>query len=94
MEDFDGDGLLDLMISSSGPMDQLRFFHNNGDGTFTERTREAGLTGETGGLTSSPPITITTDTWTWWCCEVAGGEKTASIRCRCCTTTATERSMT
>ncbi|MGA9566883.1 MAG: FG-GAP-like repeat-containing protein [Candidatus Korobacteraceae bacterium] len=50
MEDFDGDGLLDLMISSSGPMDQLRFFHNNGDGTFTERTREAGLTGETGGL--------------------------------------------
>jgi hypothetical protein len=50
MEDFDGDGLLDLMISSSGPLDQLRFFHNNGDGTFTERTREAGLTGETGGL--------------------------------------------
>ncbi len=42
MEDFDGDGLLDLMISSSGPLDQLRFFHNNGDGTFTDRTREAG----------------------------------------------------
>lgn len=50
MQDFDGDGLLDLMISSSGPLDQLRFFHNNGDGTFTERTREAGLTGEVGGL--------------------------------------------
>ena len=50
MEDFDGDGLLDLMISSSGPLDQLRFFHNNGDGTFTERTKEAGLTGEVGGL--------------------------------------------
>jgi len=49
-EDFDGDGLIDLMVSSSGPMDQLRFFHNNGDGTFTERTREAGLTGEVGGL--------------------------------------------
>src|SRR5215831_17053550 len=48
MEDFDGDGLLDLMISSSGPLDQLRFLHNNGDGTFTERTREAGLLGETG----------------------------------------------
>ena len=43
MEDFDGDGLLDLMISSSGPLDQLRFFHNNGDGTFTDRTKEAGL---------------------------------------------------
>ena len=50
MEDFDGDGYLDLMISSSGPLDQLRLFHNNGDGTFTDRTREAGLTGELGGL--------------------------------------------
>ena len=50
LEDFDGDGLLDLMVSSSGPRDQLRFFHNNGDGTFSDRTTEAGLTGETGGL--------------------------------------------
>ena len=50
MEDFDGDGLLDLMVSGSGPHDQLRFFHNNGDGSFSERTREAGLTGEVGGL--------------------------------------------
>ncbi len=50
LEDFDGDGLLDLMVSSSGPRDQLHFFHNNGDGTFSDRTREAGLTGETGGL--------------------------------------------
>ena len=31
-------------------MDQLRYFHNNGDGTFTERTEAAGLTGEVGGL--------------------------------------------
>jgi len=31
-------------------MDQMRFFHNNGDGTFTERTNEAGLLGEVGGL--------------------------------------------
>ena len=50
MEDFDGDGLLDLIVSGSGPHDQLRFFHNNGDGTFSDRTREAGLIGETGGL--------------------------------------------
>jgi FG-GAP-like repeat len=49
-EDFDGDGFIDLMVSSSGPMDQLRFFHNNGNGTFTERTNEAGLLGEVGGL--------------------------------------------
>ncbi|MDQ3650014.1 MAG: CRTAC1 family protein [Acidobacteriota bacterium] len=50
MEDFDGDQLLDLMITSSGPLDQLRFFRNNGDGSFSERTKEAGLVGETGGL--------------------------------------------
>jgi hypothetical protein len=50
MDDFDGDGLLDVMVSSSGPMDQIHFFHNNGDGTFSDRTRESGLTGETGGL--------------------------------------------
>ena len=50
MEDFDGDGLLDIVITTSGPLDQMRFFHNNGDGTFTDRTREAGLWGEVGGL--------------------------------------------
>ena len=50
MEDFDGDGLLDLMVSSVGLRDQLRLFRNNGDGTFTERTAAAGLTGEVGGL--------------------------------------------
>ncbi len=50
MEDFDGDGLLDIMASSWGLGDQLRFFRNNGDGTFTDRTREAGLIGIVGGL--------------------------------------------
>ena len=49
-EDFDGDGLFDLVVSSSGPKDQLRYFHNNGDGTFADQTREAGLEGLTGGL--------------------------------------------
>ncbi len=50
MDDFDGDGNLDLMISAWGLHDQLRYFHNNADGTFTERTVEAGLIGEVGGL--------------------------------------------
>ena len=50
MEDLDGDGLLDLIVSSSGPLDQIRYFHNDGNGYFTERTKEAGLLGETGGL--------------------------------------------
>ncbi len=50
MDDFDNDGFLDLLLSSQGPLDQLRFFKNNGAGRFTERTYEAGLTGEIGGL--------------------------------------------
>jgi len=50
MEDFDQDGFLDVMLSSMGVEDQLHLFHNNGDGTFTDRTEAAGLMGETGGL--------------------------------------------
>lgn len=50
VEDFDGDGLLDVMLSSSGPMDPLHLFHNNGDGTFTDRAKEAALGDEIGGL--------------------------------------------
>ncbi len=50
MEDFDGDGFLDLMVSDWSLYGQLRLFHNNGDGTFTERTAEAGLTGLVSGL--------------------------------------------
>ncbi|HUX43555.1 MAG TPA: CRTAC1 family protein [Terracidiphilus sp.] len=50
VEDFDGDGLKDILLSSSGPLDSMHYFHNNGDGTFTDRTKEAGLADEIGGL--------------------------------------------
>jgi hypothetical protein len=50
MDDFDGDGLLDLVVSSMGLRDPLRFLRNRGDGTFDDRSREAGLEGLTGGL--------------------------------------------
>ncbi len=50
VDDFDGDGLLDVVRSEVALDGQLRFFHNNGDGTFSDRTRAAGLTGEVGGL--------------------------------------------
>lgn len=50
LEDFEGNGLLDIMVSCMNPTCQLRYFHNNGDGTFTERTKEAGIIGEIGGL--------------------------------------------
>ena len=49
-EDLDRDGFLDLMVSSQGLASQLRYFRNNGDGTFTQLTEEAGLTGLVGGL--------------------------------------------
>jgi hypothetical protein len=56
LDDFDNDGFLDMMVSSWGVSqnNQLRYFHNNGDGTFTDRTLEAGLMGEVGGLNLMP----------------------------------------
>jgi hypothetical protein len=50
VDDFAGNGRLDVVTSnfdSCGPMHYLR---NNGDGTFTERTKAAGLDGQLGGL--------------------------------------------
>ncbi|MEE3257593.1 MAG: CRTAC1 family protein [Candidatus Latescibacterota bacterium] len=50
MEDFDNDGFNDIIASSWGLKDQLRYFRNQGDGTFADITKEAGLTGIVGGL--------------------------------------------
>ncbi|HET6373206.1 MAG TPA: CRTAC1 family protein, partial [Candidatus Polarisedimenticolia bacterium] len=50
VDDFDNDGFLDVMVSSSRLTGQLRYFKSQGDGTFQERTEPAGLTGEIGGL--------------------------------------------
>ena len=50
MEDFDGDGFLDIMASSLRGDEQLRFFRNKGDGTFEDRSDASGLKGIGGGL--------------------------------------------
>lgn len=50
VEDFDGDGFLDIVTSSSSPIEPMHFFHNNGDGTFSDWTERAGLRRELGGL--------------------------------------------
>ncbi len=50
VEDFNNDGLLDIAVSSWDLQDQLRLFRNVGDGTFVERTQQAGLKGLVGGL--------------------------------------------
>lgn len=49
-DDFDNDGWIDLMVSTWDTGGQLLCYRNNGDGTFSERTSEAGLTGLFGGL--------------------------------------------
>ena len=51
VDDFDNDGLLDVVITSMNVCEPMHFFHNNGDGTFTDRTKEAGLQDQLGGLT-------------------------------------------
>ena len=50
VDDFDGDGLLDVVTSSYDQCEPLHFFHNNGDGTFTDRAQQAGLGDQLGGL--------------------------------------------
>ena len=50
VDDFNNDHLLDVLVSSWSPSDNLRYFINNGDGTFTEKTETAGLELVTGGL--------------------------------------------
>lgn len=50
MEDFDNDGLLDLVVTSSDPTQVMAFYRNNGDGTFVDRTEIAGLGKQYGGL--------------------------------------------
>ena len=50
VDDFNNDGLYDLVASAWDLKGQLRYFHNNGNGTFSERTSEAGLVGEVGAL--------------------------------------------
>jgi hypothetical protein len=50
VEDLDNDGLLDIMASSYGLSDQLRYMHQQKDGSFKNETLSSGLVGITGGL--------------------------------------------
>ncbi len=49
MDDFDNDGLLDLVATSTDPTQAMVFYRNKGDGTFEDRTEKAGLGGQLGG---------------------------------------------
>jgi FG-GAP-like repeat/ASPIC and UnbV/PPIC-type PPIASE domain len=50
VDDFDNDGRLDVVTSSTDMCDSMHYFHNNGDGTFTDRSVQAGLSNQLGGL--------------------------------------------
>lgn len=50
VEDLDNDGLLDIMATSYGLNDQVRYMHQQKDGTFKNETLASGLVGITGGL--------------------------------------------
>lgn len=49
-EDFDNDGDIDIVASAWGLKDQIRYFANNGNGSFEDKTVEAGLVGITSGI--------------------------------------------
>jgi hypothetical protein len=50
VDDFDNDGRLDVVTSSQDMCDSMHYFHNNGDGTFADRSVQAGLSNQLGGL--------------------------------------------
>ncbi len=49
LDDFDNDGLLDLVISCFDPTEPMHYFHNKGDGLFEDRSATAGLAAQVGG---------------------------------------------
>jgi len=49
VEDFDGDGHFDIVVSSNDPQSELRYFAGRDDGTFAERSVAAGFGGLYGG---------------------------------------------
>jgi hypothetical protein len=50
IDDFENNGLLDIVASSMEVCEPLHYYHNNGDGTFTDRSVQAGLSDQLGGL--------------------------------------------
>jgi len=50
IEDYDGDGWLDILTSTCDPRGSLKYLRNRGDGTFEDRSDAAGTSVQLGGL--------------------------------------------
>ncbi len=50
VDDFERNGLFDIVTSDFGQCAPMHYFHNQGDGTFSDRTSQAGLSDQLGGL--------------------------------------------
>lgn len=61
-DDFDNDGYLDIMSSGTHLNTQIRYYHNNGNGTFTDYTERAHLSGVWEGLDIFP-VDYNNDGW-------------------------------
>ena len=48
VDDFENNGLFDVVTSTYDACEPMHFFHNNGDGTFTDQAAKAGLTDQLG----------------------------------------------
>ena len=50
VDDFENNGLLDVATSNWNLCEPMHYFHNNGNGTFTDQAPKAGLADQMGGL--------------------------------------------
>jgi FG-GAP-like repeat/ASPIC and UnbV len=50
MDDFDNDGLLDIAVTSFDPTQSMSYYRNSGDSKFEDRSKQAGVTDQLGGL--------------------------------------------
>ena len=50
MDDFDNDGLLDLAVTSFDSTQAMSYYRNDGNSAFEDRSKEAGVTDQLGGL--------------------------------------------
>ncbi|HEX3744061.1 MAG TPA: FG-GAP-like repeat-containing protein [Bryobacteraceae bacterium] len=50
VDDFENNGLFDIVTSNWDLCAPMHYFHNNGDGTFSDRSEKSGLAAQLGGL--------------------------------------------